>query len=66
MAAKDGSISFDFTGTHTKVEPMSLIESIMDDGRKMSVVFYEDGSCGTTTVTETFEMESENSEELQR
>jgi uncharacterized protein YndB with AHSA1/START domain len=66
MAAKDGSVSFDFTGTYVRVEPMSLITSILDDGRKMSVVFHEDGSCGTTTVTETFEMENMNSEELQR
>ena len=64
MAAKDGSFSFDFAGTHTEVIENQRIASTMGDGRKMSVTF------GTvekkTLVTEVFEPENENPIELQR
>jgi uncharacterized protein YndB with AHSA1/START domain len=64
MAAKDKSASFDFGGTYTKVEEGKAIECTLDDGRKMSVSFdeTEDG----VRVAETFEPETENSEEMQR
>lgn len=65
MAAKDGSFSFDFSGTYTQVEPMKFIEYIMDDGRKCTV-FFVDENCGTIKVTETFDPETENSLELQQ
>ena len=64
MAAKDGSFSFDFGGTHTAVKENSLIESLLGDGRKMKVVFESKGD--KTLVTESFEAEGENSLELQR
>lgn len=64
MAAKDGSESFDLTGVHTRIKPYSLIESVLDDGRKMSVVFEEHEF--VTYVTQSFEPENENPEELQR
>lgn len=64
MAAKDGSARFDFTGAYTKVGEHQLIEYTIDDGRKVSVAFSNDG--GKTTVTETFEMEQTHSEEQQR
>jgi len=64
MAAKDGSMSFDFWGTYDVVEPPHLVKSTMGDGRKMSVHFEatEEG----TRVTETFDPESENPVEMQR
>lgn len=64
MAAKDGSFSFDFGGVHDEVIKHRLIASIMDDGRKMKVVFEEKEE--KTIVTESFEAESENSLEMQR
>ena len=64
MAAKDGSVSFDFEGTYTAVRENELIEYSIIDGRKVKVTFTAEGT--TTKVVETFEMENENSEELQR
>lgn len=65
MSAKDKSASFDVVGTYTLVNPHSKIEYIMDDGRKVSVVF-EETEPNVVNITETFDMENENSEELQR
>jgi uncharacterized protein YndB with AHSA1/START domain len=64
MSAKDGSVIFDFGGTYTKVEPMRHIAYTMDDGRIATIEFSEHE--GVTTVTETFDPETENTEELQR
>lgn len=65
MASKDGSNGFDFTGTYTMVEPNNTIQYSIIDGRNVSVVF-EKIDENTSKVTETFDMESTNSEELQR
>lgn len=64
MAAKDKSVSFDFSGMYTKVNNHETIEYTMDDGRKVSIKFATtpDG----IQVTETFDPENENPEELQR
>jgi uncharacterized protein YndB with AHSA1/START domain len=64
MAAKDKSASFDFGGTYTAVKDHELIEYDMDDGRHVKVVFAEvpDG----VKITETFDPEQENPEEMQR
>ncbi len=64
MAAKDGSFSFDFGGTHNLVEEHKLIASTLGDGRTMEVRFTPEGN--TTKVIETFEMEDQNPEEMQR
>lgn len=64
MAAKDGSMSFDFTGVYTDVEPNKLIAYTIDDGRKVNLTFSEVGS--KTKVTETFDPEGTNSPEMQR
>ena len=64
MAAKDKSASFDVIATYTAVEEKKLIEYAMSDERKVSIRFSEEA--GATRITETFEMESENPEELQR
>jgi uncharacterized protein YndB with AHSA1/START domain len=64
MSAKDGSASFDFWGTFQRIDPGKHLEIILGDGRKMSVFFEDSGQY--TTVTEVFEPENVNPEELQR
>lgn len=65
MQAKDKSQGFDFGGTYTKVEKYKVIEYIMDDGRRVSIQFEITGD-GQTRIAESFDPESENSEEKQR
>lgn len=73
MAAKDGSFSFDFTWQYDVVEPMAKIAYTMwafekhfvPAGRKCTVTFVEDGSCGCVTVSETFDAEEVHSDEMQ-
>lgn len=64
MAAKDKSASFDFIGKYTVVEEHAVIEYDMDDGRHVKVEFEQvpEG----IKVTETFDPEDENPEEVQR
>lgn len=64
MAAKDGSFSFDFEGTHTNVEEFKCIETLLGDGRTMKVIFEE--TDGSVKVTEEFEAENTNPIEMQR
>lgn len=64
MAAKDGSIAFDYMATFTAIDPNQLLEYVLNDGRKVSIQFTDKGD--TTLVTQTFEIEDENSIELQR
>lgn len=64
MEAKDGSAGFDFSGVYTDVKVNERVAYTLDDGRKVSVNFAEKD--GGVEVEETFEMESENSEEMQR
>ncbi len=65
MASRDGKNSFDFNGMYSKVEKMKAIEYTIEGGRKVSVKF-EVLEERATKIVETFEMEIENSEELQR
>ena len=64
MAAKDKSMSFDFEGKYTAIVKHALIEYNMSDGRHVKIEFAE--LPAGVKVTETFDPESENSEELQR
>ena len=64
MAAKDKSMSFDFTGTYTAVKENEFVEYDLDDGRHVKVKF--EGTPGGVKVTETFDPENENSEDMQR
>ena len=64
MAAKDGSVSFDFEGTYTNVIPNNSIEYEMADGRRVSVSFLSQGN--DTKVVETFDAENTHSLEMQR
>jgi uncharacterized protein YndB with AHSA1/START domain len=64
MAARDGSVSFDFEGTYTSVEPHRNIEYTIDDGRKVQISFLPQGN--QTKLIETFEAEDTNPLEMQR
>lgn len=64
MAAKDGSMSFDFEGIHDSIETHKSIKSTLGDGRKMEVEFQAKGN--ETHIVEKFEPESENTLELQQ
>jgi uncharacterized protein YndB with AHSA1/START domain len=64
MEAKDGSMGFDYCGTYEQVVPHQTIVSKLDDDRQVSITF--DGHDGQTQVTETFEVEDQNTIELQR
>jgi len=64
MAAKDGSMSFDFGGVYTKLESNKLIEYTIGDGRKVSIRFASNGN--ETRIEETFEAEDTNPIEMQR
>ncbi len=64
MEARDGSVGFDFTGTYDKILPNELIAYTLDDGRGVTVDFIP--TSGGVKVVETFEMENENSEDMQR
>ncbi len=64
MAARDGSVQFDFGGTYTSVIPHELIAYTMDDGRTVVVRFVEEDD--GVQITESFDPESENSVEMQK
>lgn len=64
MAAKNGSMSFDFEGVYTNVQLHKVIEYGMSDGRKVSIQFKAEGN--KTNVSETFDAESTNPIEMQR
>lgn len=64
MAAKDGSVSFDFTGTYTTVEEYKQIVYEIADGRKVTIDFTEEG--GTTKIVESFDAEDTHPAEMQQ
>lgn len=64
MDAKDGSMGFDLTGTYDEVVEQRSIAYHLSDGRKVSVVFEQDGDA--VAVTESFEPEDQNPEDMQR
>lgn len=63
MAAKDGSVGFDFEGVYSVAKKHELIEYAMADGRKVSISFVQQGD--QVVVTEKFDAENENPLELQ-
>ncbi len=64
MEAKDGSFGFDFEGIYDEVIEQKRIAYHMEDGRQVEILFEELGD--QTKVTEMFDPETENSEEMQR
>lgn len=64
MAARDGSVQFDFTGQYDEIKEPSLIRYTIADGRRVEIRFREEGM--NTRVTETFDPENIHEPELQR
>ena len=64
MEAKDGSMGFDFGGVYDTVKTNELIEYTMGDTRRAEIIFQSEGN--STRITESFEAESMNPEEMQR
>ena len=64
MAAKDGSMAFDFEGTYTNIIAKSHITYVLDDNRKVQIDFKE--LDGAVLVNEIFEAEETNSLDLQK
>ncbi len=64
MSAKDGSMSFDFWGIYDEIQVNAIIAYTLGDERTVQVSFEEQG--GQVLVTEVFDPEQMNSEELQQ
>lgn len=64
MEAKDGSFGFDFSGTYLEIHEFRLVVTKLDDNRMVRTEFIE--SDDNVKVVETFEIEGDNSIELQR
>lgn len=64
MAAKDGSVSFDFEGVYDEVIPQQRIAYTMADGRKAEVTFKNNGD--STEIIESFDAENIHSPEMQQ
>lgn len=64
MAAKDGSVSFDFGGTYTEIEAAKKLYFVLGDGRKVWIdIFEKPYGC---LIEERFEAEQQNNLHLQR
>lgn len=64
MAAKDGSVQFEFSGTFDRIIINERIDVTLEDNRKLRVLFAQEDA--GVIVTEFFEPESENDEALQK
>lgn len=64
MEAKDGSFGFDFEAIYDAVIEKQELTYTMTDGRKATTIFVGKGS--ETSVTTTFDAESENPIEMQQ
>ena len=64
MAAKDGSMSFEFGGVYDEVVDGRKIAYTMDDGRQAVVDFEVDGDA--VNITTVFDAEETNPVEMQR
>lgn len=63
MAARDGSLSFEFEGIYEEVTPYKSMTYSMGDGRKVAVLFEPVGE--STLVSVTFDPEQTHSLEMQ-
>ncbi|MDI9312269.1 MAG: SRPBCC family protein [Limnohabitans sp.] len=64
MEAKDGSFGFDFEAIYDTVIDKQELTYTMTDGRKATTIFVDNGNA--TSVTTTFDAESENPVEMQQ
>jgi uncharacterized protein YndB with AHSA1/START domain len=71
MSVKDKSFGFDFSGTYTDIKECEKISYVMSndandkEARRCDVTFSDIGD-GKIRITETFDPENQNSEELQK
>ena len=65
MAAKDGSMSFDFGGIYTEVKHHEKMEYTLGDERKVKISFADQGG-KSVKIVESFEAESQNPLEMQK
>jgi uncharacterized protein YndB with AHSA1/START domain len=64
MASKDGAYGFDFEGIYTDLKDFERIQYKLADDRIVTITFSKIGDL--VKVVETFDTESENTEERQR
>lgn len=64
MEAKDGTFGFDFEATYDTIIDKQELTYTMPDGRKVTTIFVSNGK--ETSITTTFDAESENPVELQK
>lgn len=64
MAAKDGSVGFDFSGVYLEVILYEKLAYTIDDRRHVTILFSANGD--ETKVVKTFEAESTNPPEMQQ
>lgn len=64
MAAKDGSFSFDFEWTYTKIKNFEEIHYILDDNRMVETSFSK--TLDGVNIIQSFDPEDENPIEMQR
>lgn len=64
MAAKDGSMSFEFGGIYDTITTHHLIEYTLDDGRQVKVVFSSQSD--KVLIESDFEPEASNPHEMQQ
>jgi uncharacterized protein YndB with AHSA1/START domain len=65
MEDKNSGEGFDFGATYDEVVPNSLIKYTMEDDRKVTVTMHEHEN-GQTHIAVTFDLENENTPEVQR
>jgi uncharacterized protein YndB with AHSA1/START domain len=71
MSAKDGSVSFDFSGTYTEIIQYQKIKYLMDkeneqESQRVCEVLFTDLGGNTTKIEELFSPEEVNSLEMQK
>ena len=64
MEAKDGSMGFDYSGVYQMIDPEKKIVKKLDDGRLVKIEFTETEN--GVNITEIFEVEDQNSIDLQK
>ncbi|GAB3328376.1 SRPBCC family protein [Marivirga atlantica] len=64
MESTDGEMGFNFSGKYTEISPNNSITYLIDDGRKVSITFNEEGD--STKIVEQFEAENENARDMQQ
>lgn len=64
MESIDGKQGFDFSGKYTKVKELSMIQYVMDDGRRVTITFSERDR--QTNIMIIFDPENLNSLEMQK